>query len=99
MTTVVPDADLLAKLEQLAGEIAAGAKGSNSAVKQLLLNTYGADVEGPMELEAGSSPQRHRRRRYGTAPPHSWASAPPTFSKRRAWLTCWSGGSESTRGY
>src|SRR6187401_452181 len=40
VTTVVPDADLPAKLDGLAGEIAAGAKGSNSAVKQLLLNTY-----------------------------------------------------------
>ncbi|MGB5113185.1 MAG: hypothetical protein WBO08_16855 [Mycobacterium sp.] len=51
--------------EQLAGEIAAGPKGSNPAFKQLLLNTYGADVEGQMELEAGSSPQRRRRRRLG----------------------------------
>jgi 2-(1,2-epoxy-1,2-dihydrophenyl)acetyl-CoA isomerase len=52
VTAVVADADLPAKLEQLAGQIAAGAKGSNSAVKQLLLNTYGADVEAQMELEA-----------------------------------------------
>ena len=52
VTTVVPDAELPAKLEELAARIASGARNSNSAVKKLLLTTYGAAYEEQMEHEA-----------------------------------------------
>jgi 2-(1,2-epoxy-1,2-dihydrophenyl)acetyl-CoA isomerase len=51
LTSVVPDTDLPAKLEQLANEIASGARGSNSAVKQLLLTSYSAGYEAQLEHE------------------------------------------------
>lgn len=51
VTTVVPDADLRAKLAELATEVASGAKGSNSAVKQLLLTSYSAGYEAQLEHE------------------------------------------------
>ncbi len=52
VTAVVADAELPTRLEELAREVATGARGSNSAVKQLLLNTYRADYEAQLELEA-----------------------------------------------
>ena len=52
VTMVVPDADLPAKLDQLAARVASGARNSNSAVKKLLLTTYGAGYEEQMEYEA-----------------------------------------------
>lgn len=51
VTAVVPDAELPAKLDELAAQIATGAKGSNSAVKKLLLNSYGAGYEEQLEIE------------------------------------------------
>ena len=52
VTTVVPDTDLPAELEKLASKIASGARHSNSAVKKLLLTTYGAGYEEQLEYEA-----------------------------------------------
>jgi len=52
VTTVVPDAELPDALAKLAAEVAAGARGSNSAVKQLLLGTFGTDYETQLEREA-----------------------------------------------
>jgi 2-(1,2-epoxy-1,2-dihydrophenyl)acetyl-CoA isomerase len=52
VTTVVPDAELPSKLDELAGKIAASSRTSNSAVKKLLLTTYGAGYEEQMEYEA-----------------------------------------------
>ncbi len=52
VTTVVPDADLLAKLDELAVRVASGARHSHSAVKRLLLTTYGAGYEEQIEHEA-----------------------------------------------
>jgi len=46
------DAELGAKADALAAEIASGAKGSNAAVKKLLLATYGNDIETQLDLEA-----------------------------------------------
>ncbi|MGB8405534.1 MAG: enoyl-CoA hydratase-related protein [Mycobacterium sp.] len=51
VTTVVPDAELPDALEKLATEVAGQARGSNSAVKQLLLGTFGADYETQLERE------------------------------------------------
>lgn len=52
VTTVVPDADLPARLDELAAQVAAGARGANSAVKKLLLSSYSAGIETQLELEA-----------------------------------------------
>jgi 2-(1,2-epoxy-1,2-dihydrophenyl)acetyl-CoA isomerase len=52
VTEVVADADLPARLEQLAAQIAAGARGSNASVKRLLLSTYSAGYETQLEHEA-----------------------------------------------
>jgi 2-(1,2-epoxy-1,2-dihydrophenyl)acetyl-CoA isomerase len=52
VTTVVPDAELPAKLDELAARTATGARGSNSAVKKLLLSTYGARFEDQLDYEA-----------------------------------------------
>jgi 2-(1,2-epoxy-1,2-dihydrophenyl)acetyl-CoA isomerase len=49
---VVPDAELPQWLEALAAKVAAGARGSNSAVKKLLLSTYSAGYEAQLEHEA-----------------------------------------------
>lgn len=51
VTEVVPDADLPARLEQLAREMAATSRTSNAAVKRLLLDTYGNGLEAQLELE------------------------------------------------
>ena len=52
VTSVVPDADLPAALTALAEQVAAGARGSNSAVKQLLVSSYANGYEAQLEHEA-----------------------------------------------
>ncbi|MDO3398599.1 enoyl-CoA hydratase/isomerase family protein [Mycolicibacterium neoaurum] len=52
VTTVVPDAELPDTLAELAEQIATGARGSNSAVKQLLLSSYANGYEAQLENEA-----------------------------------------------
>src|SRR6516162_611847 len=51
ITEVVPDDDLVARTDALATEMAAGAKDSGSAVKKLLLTTFGNGLEEQMEIE------------------------------------------------
>jgi 2-(1,2-epoxy-1,2-dihydrophenyl)acetyl-CoA isomerase len=51
ITEVVPDDDLVARTDALATEMAAGAKDSGSAVKRLLLTTFGNGLEEQMEIE------------------------------------------------
>jgi 2-(1,2-epoxy-1,2-dihydrophenyl)acetyl-CoA isomerase len=51
VTEVVPDADLAARTEALAKEMASTSRTSNSAVKRLLLGTYRTGIEEQMELE------------------------------------------------
>jgi 2-(1,2-epoxy-1,2-dihydrophenyl)acetyl-CoA isomerase len=51
LTEVVPDADLAARTQALATEMAATSRTSNSAVKRLLLGTFRAGLEEQMELE------------------------------------------------
>lgn len=52
ITEVVPAADLEARTQALAEQMAAAAKGSSGAVKKLLLASFGSDLEEQMELEA-----------------------------------------------
>lgn len=52
VTSVVPDAELSTRLDELAARIASGAKKSNSAVKKLLLATYASDFEQQLAEEA-----------------------------------------------
>jgi len=52
VTAVVPDAELPAKLAELADQMAASARGSNSAVKQLLLTSESSGYEAQLEHEA-----------------------------------------------
>ena len=51
VTEVVPDAELAARVEALAKEMATTSRTSNSAVKRLLLGTYRTGLEEQMELE------------------------------------------------
>jgi len=51
ITEVVPDDDLVARTDALATEMAAGAKDSGSAVKRLLLTTFGSGLEEQMDIE------------------------------------------------
>jgi 2-(1,2-epoxy-1,2-dihydrophenyl)acetyl-CoA isomerase len=51
VTEMTADDKLPARVEQVATEIAAAAKGSNSAVKQLLLATFGNGLEQQMQME------------------------------------------------
>jgi 2-(1,2-epoxy-1,2-dihydrophenyl)acetyl-CoA isomerase len=51
VTEVVPDADLAARTDKLADQMAATASGSNGGVKNLLLSTFAAGLEEQMELE------------------------------------------------
>jgi 2-(1,2-epoxy-1,2-dihydrophenyl)acetyl-CoA isomerase len=51
VTEVVPDAELAARSDKLAGQMAATASGSNGGVKNLLLSTFSAGLEEQMELE------------------------------------------------
>ena len=52
VTVVVPDAELPAKLDELAARTASAARGSNSAVKKLLLTTYASRFEDQLDAEA-----------------------------------------------
>src|SRR6185312_14191740 len=49
---VVDGAELTAKVDALANEIASGAKGSNAAVKKLLLASFDNAIEAQMDLES-----------------------------------------------
>jgi 2-(1,2-epoxy-1,2-dihydrophenyl)acetyl-CoA isomerase len=51
VTEVVPDAELAARTDKLADQMAATAGGSNGGVKNLLLSTFSAGLEEQMELE------------------------------------------------
>lgn len=51
ITEVVGDGDLVARTDALATEIADGAKEAGSAVKKLLLTTFGNGLEEQMEIE------------------------------------------------
>jgi 2-(1,2-epoxy-1,2-dihydrophenyl)acetyl-CoA isomerase len=51
LTEVLPDAELAARAEALADEMAATSRTSNSTVKRLLLGTYRTGFEEQMELE------------------------------------------------
>ena len=47
----MPDAELEARAQALAEQMASAAKGSNGAVKKLLLASFGTGLEEQMELE------------------------------------------------
>jgi len=51
VTEVVPTADLDARAQQLAEQMASAATGSSSAVKKLLLTSFGSGLEEQMEHE------------------------------------------------
>jgi len=51
ITEVVPDGELVARTDALATEMSAGPKYSGSAVKKLLLSTFGNGLEEQMEIE------------------------------------------------
>ena len=51
VTEVVPDAELAARTEKLAEQMASTARGSNGGVKALLLATFSSGLEEQMELE------------------------------------------------
>jgi len=51
ITEVVPAADLAARTSALADQLASAAKGSSSAVKKLLLGSFGHNLEEQMDLE------------------------------------------------
>ncbi|HEX4587191.1 MAG TPA: enoyl-CoA hydratase-related protein [Mycobacterium sp.] len=51
VTEVVPDAELVARTEKLADQMAATARGSNGGIKALLLSTFSSGLEEQMELE------------------------------------------------
>ena len=51
VTEVVPDAELAARTEKLAEQMASTARGSNGGVKALLLATFSSGLEEQMEIE------------------------------------------------
>jgi 2-(1,2-epoxy-1,2-dihydrophenyl)acetyl-CoA isomerase len=51
VTEVVPDAELAARTDKLAEQMASTASGSNGGVKALLLSTFSSGLEEQMELE------------------------------------------------
>ena len=51
VTEVVPDDELTARTDELAEQMAASARGSNGAVKALLLSTFSRGLEEQTELE------------------------------------------------
>ena len=63
VTEVVPDAELAARTEALADEMAATSRTSNAAVKRLLLGTYRTGLEEQMELEGRCIAESARLRR------------------------------------
>jgi 2-(1,2-epoxy-1,2-dihydrophenyl)acetyl-CoA isomerase len=52
VTEVVPDAELAARVDQLANQMASTASGSNGAVKALMLSTFSSGLEEQMEFES-----------------------------------------------
>ncbi|GFG55147.1 enoyl-CoA hydratase [Mycolicibacterium agri] len=58
VTEVVPGAELTARADQLATQMAATASGSNGAVKALMLTTFSSGLEEQMELEGRTIAQR-----------------------------------------
>ena len=52
VTTVVPDAELASRLDDLAARTASGARRSHAAVKQLLLTAYAVSFEDQVAREA-----------------------------------------------
>jgi 2-(1,2-epoxy-1,2-dihydrophenyl)acetyl-CoA isomerase len=52
LTEVVPDAELAARTEELAAQMATTSRTSNGTVKRLLLGTYRTGLEEQMELES-----------------------------------------------
>jgi 2-(1,2-epoxy-1,2-dihydrophenyl)acetyl-CoA isomerase len=52
LSEVVPDADLAARADELAQQMAVTSRTSNGAVKRLLLDSFGNGIEEQMELEA-----------------------------------------------
>jgi 2-(1,2-epoxy-1,2-dihydrophenyl)acetyl-CoA isomerase len=51
VTEVVDDESLIARVDALAAQFVAGARGANRNVKQLLTATYGQSLEAQMEME------------------------------------------------
>lgn len=51
VTEVVPDAELAARTDELANQMAATASGSNGGVKALMLSTFSSGLEEQMEFE------------------------------------------------
>jgi len=51
VTEVVPDAELTARADKLAEQMASTARGSNGGVKALMLATFSSGLEEQMELE------------------------------------------------
>ncbi|MGY4650316.1 enoyl-CoA hydratase/carnithine racemase [Mycobacterium sp. URHB0021] len=58
VTEVVPDDELAARADVLAGRMAAAAGGSNGGVKRLLLATFSSGLEEQMELEGRQIAER-----------------------------------------
>jgi 2-(1,2-epoxy-1,2-dihydrophenyl)acetyl-CoA isomerase len=52
VTEVVPDAELAARVDQLANQMTSTASGSNGAVKALMLSTFSSGLEEQMEFES-----------------------------------------------
>ncbi len=51
VTAALPAAELAAKTEEVADQLASAAKGSSAAVKKLMLASFGSGLEEQMELE------------------------------------------------
>ncbi|MGZ6779940.1 MAG: enoyl-CoA hydratase/isomerase family protein [Mycobacterium sp.] len=58
VTEVVPDDELAARADQLANQMATTARGSNGAVKALMLSTFSSGLEEQMEFESRFIAQR-----------------------------------------
>jgi 2-(1,2-epoxy-1,2-dihydrophenyl)acetyl-CoA isomerase len=54
VTKVVSDDQLMQECNELASRFARGAKGSNAAVKKLLLESFSNDLEAQMEIEGNT---------------------------------------------
>src|SRR6478609_316620 len=58
VTEVVPDDELAARADQLANQMATTARGSNGAVKALMMSTFSSGLEEQMEFESRLIAQR-----------------------------------------
>lgn len=58
VTEVVPDDELAARADQLADQMATTARGSNGAVKALMMSTFSSGLEEQMEFESRFIAQR-----------------------------------------